>query len=573
MRIKGKARRWFCCFAAAAMALNGCSSASSTNERETGQEGVVLSAFVQQSISSESGIWDGWAAKRLYEDTNIRVDFAATGNAVEQKLKQYIAAGTLPDIVGFRDADQAQMALDAGLLLPLDDYKEFLPNIFQTPEYVKAVSYSRKYSSNGSGRLYMMPCSIGPAWYNAYNWMPMLQWNAYKQAGMPPIETLEDYLDVVEQMVAEKPETETGEKVYGFSLFSDWDKYSALEIAALSYLYGIDTEYVSPLMETNVITRETNSILNDDSFYKRALHFYFEANQRGLLDTDSRTQSYANLEKKFSEGRVMFSWFSWLSGTYNEIPQGHVNNQENPDGYVNIPASDMKIYEAPDQTIGRNWYFSISKNCKSIEKACELLNWIYDPEVEHYLYNGPEGSVWEYNEDGEPVVTQEGWDIINHKDEDIASLEEGGSFSDGIEPFNALGLQAASIMGDGYTISYRYWPSTLKKDMTLVQAEVNEFFGTETVADYLQQQGMTAKSTIAVNMIPTASDDVKTKVEAIGEVVRSISWEMVYAADEGEFEAYWNSMQEQAKSLGMERVENYYKKAWEEALRKTADYE
>lgn len=573
MRVNRKTGRWLCVFAAVAVTFGGCGNTGGTGGREQGQEGVVLSAFVQQSVSAESGIWDGWAAAKLYDDTNIRVDFAATGNAVEQKLKQYIAAGTLPDIIGFRDSDQAQMALDADLLLPLDDYKELLPNLFETEEYKKAVSYSRKYSSNGKGRLYMMPCSIGPSWYNAYNWMPMLRWDAYKQAGLPAVHTLEDYLDVVEKMVQANPETETGEKVYGFSLFSDWDKYSALEIAALSYLYGIDTEYVSPLMETNVITRTTSSILNEDSFYKRALRFYFEANQRGLLDPDSRTQSYANLEKKYSQGRVMFSWFSWLTGTYNEIPSGHVNDPENPDGYVNIPAEDMKIYQAPDQTIGRNWYFAISKHCKSIEKACEFLNWLYDPDVEQYLYNGPEGFVWEYGPGGEPMVTDEGWEIIDHKDEDRMPLEAGGSFEDGIHPFNAIGMQAATVMDNGYTISYRYWPATLRKDMTRVQEEVNEFLGTETVADYLNQRSMTVKSTIAVNMIPTASDDVKTKVEAIGEVVRNISWQMVYAADEEEFESYWRSMLEQAASLGMDRVESYYQRAWQEALRKTADYE
>ena len=111
-------------------------------------------------------------------------------------------------------------------------------------------------------------------------------------------------------MVELKPYTDSGEKVYGFSLFSDWDKYSALEIAALSYFYGIDTEYVSPLMETNVVTKETNCILREDSFYKRALRFYFMANQRGLLDPDSMTQSYSSLDKKFSEGRIMFSRLS-----------------------------------------------------------------------------------------------------------------------------------------------------------------------------------------------------------------------------------------------------------------------
>lgn len=556
------------------LALGGCASGEKQGaSAASAEQEVILSAFVQQAVTSDSGIWEGWAAQKLYNDTNLKVDFYATGTEVEQKLKQYIAAGTLPDIIGFKDLDQAQLAMDAGLLVPLDEYKDKLPAIFGTEEYQSAISYSMENTSNNTGKLYIMPTSVGPVSYNAYNWVPMLQWDAYKQAGMPKINTLEDYLDVVEKMVELKPYTDSGEKVYGFSLFSDWDKYSALEIAALSYFYGIDTEYVSPLMETNVVTKETNCILREDSFYKRALRFYFMANQRGLLDPDSMTQSYSSLDKKFSEGRIMFSWFSWLSGTYNIDSSGHVNNAQRPDGYANVPAGDMKIYEAPDQIIGRNWYFAISKNCREIDKACEFLNWIYDPEVERYLYNGPEGGVWNYNEDGEPVVTEEGWHVINNKAEDIMPVRWGGAFQDGTYLLNALGLQASTIMDDGYTIGYRYWPSSLNANATLMQKEVNEMLGTDTLAEYLYKNDMVAKSTIAVNMIPPASDEMETRINAIGEIVRDYSWQMVYAKDNTEFESLWTVMVEKAEKQGLYDVESYYQKAWENALTKAAEYE
>ncbi|MCR1843331.1 extracellular solute-binding protein [Murimonas intestini] len=556
------------------LALGGCASGEKQGaSAASAEQEVILSAFVQQAVTSDSGIWEGWAAQKLYNDTNLKVDFYATGTEVEQKLKQYIAAGTLPDIIGFKDLDQAQLAMDAGLLVPLDEYKDKLPAIFGTEEYQSAISYSMENTSNNTGKLYIMPTSVGPVSYNAYNWVPMLQWDAYKQAGMPKINTLEDYLDVVEKMVELKPYTDSGEKVYGFSLFSDWDKYSALEIAALSYFYGIDTEYVSPLMETNVVTKETNCILREDSFYKRALRFYFMANQRGLLDPDSMTQSYSSLDKKFSEGRIMFSWFSWLSGTYNIDSSGHVNNAQRPDGYANVPAGDMKIYEAPDQIIGRNWYFAISKNCREIDKACEFLNWIYDPEVERYLYNGPEGGVWNYNEDGEPVVTEEGWHVINNKAEDIMPVRWGGAFQDGTYLLNALGLQASTIMDDGYTIGYRYWPSSLNANATLMQKEVNEMLGTDTLAEYLYKNDMVAKSTIAVNMIPPASDEMETRINAIGEIVRDYSWQMVYAKDNTEFESLWTVMVEKAEKQGLYDVESYYKNAWENALTKAAEYE
>ena len=552
----------------------GTTQGGGTSDDGTREE-VPLTMFSQQSVTSESGIWQGWGAQKLYEDLTIKLDLYPTGNEVEQKLNQYLAGGSLPDIIGFKGLDQAQLAMDADMLLPLDEYKELLPNIFENSYYEDAVGYSQEYTSNGTGHLLIMPTAVGPASYNAYNWVPLLQWDAYKKIGMPEINTLEDYLDVVEQMVAVKPVTENGEKVYGFSLFSDWDKYTALEVSTLSFFYGIDTEYVSHLMETNVITKETKSILRDDSFYKRALKFYFDANQRGLLDPDSMTQTYSNVDAKYSAGRVMFSYFSWMTGSYNSTASGHVNNEEAPDGYASVLAKDMKLYDAPDQTIGRNWYYAISKNCKDVERACEFLNWLYDPEVIAYLSNGPEDLLWSYDENGEPKVKDpEGWEVIDKKTEALMPEEiGGGAFQDGVYAFNTLGISACTIMENGYSNSYRYWPSTLTRNPTLMKLEVNEWLGADTLAEYVIANDMVAKSTQAVNMITPISDELEMVVSQIGEIVKKYSWQMIYAKDEAEFETLWLTMQTEAEGLGMAQVVEYYENEWAKALEIVKDYE
>lgn len=552
----------------------GTTQGGGTSDDGTREE-VTLTMFSQQSVTSESGIWQGWGAQKLYEDLTIKLDLYPTGNEVEQKLNQYLAGGSLPDIIGFKGLDQAQLAMDADMLLPLDEYKELLPNIFENSYYEDAVGYSQEYTSNGTGHLLIMPTAVGPASYNAYNWVPLLQWDAYKKIGMPEINTLEDYLDVVEQMVAVKPVTENGEKVYGFSLFSDWDKYTALEVSTLSFFYGIDTEYVSHLMETNVITKETESILRDDSFYKRALKFYFDANQRGLLDPDSMTQTYSNVDAKYSAGRVMFSYFSWMTGSYNSTASGHVNNEEAPDGYASVLAKDMKLYDAPDQTIGRNWYYAISKNCKDVERACEFLNWLYDPEVIAYLSNGPEDLLWSYDENGEPKVKDpEGWEVIDKKTEALMPEEiGGGAFQDGVYAFNTLGISACTIMENGYSNSYRYWPSTLTRNPTLMKLEVNEWLGADTLAEYVIANDMVAKSTQAVNMITPISDELEMVVSQIGEIVKKYSWQMIYAGDEAEFETLWLTMQTEAEGLGMAQVVEYYENEWAKALEIVKDYE
>ncbi len=558
----------------AATPTTGAGETSSVTEVPQ-KEDLTLTAFVQQSASTESGIWTGWGAKKLYDDTKLKLEFYPSGDSTEEKLQQYLVAGTLPDLVGFKGQDQAQMAMDANMLVDLTEYKNLLPNIFESKYYKDAVAYTEKYVSKDTGKLLIMPTAIGASTTESLNWVPQLQWSLFKKAGMPAVNTLEDYLDVVDKMVKLKPKTADGEKVYGFSLFSDWDNLTAKEISTLSFFYGIDTEYVSQLMETNIITKETNSLLDENSFYKRALKFYYEANQRGLLDPDSATQTYSNVDAKYSAGRVMFSWFSWMTGTYNSNASGHVTNAEDPDGYAAVIANDMKLYDAPDQTIGRNWYFGISKNCKDIERACELLNWMYDPEVQMYLGNGPEGTIWKNNDKGEPeIIDPAGYDIVlNQKEAMMPDDIGGGTFESGQYAFNTLGLNAATIMDNGFTKSYRYWPSYLNRNPNELKKEQIKWMGENTVAQYALKKNLTAKSTQAVNMIPTLSDDMQMTVTQIGEIVKKFSWQMVYAKDEAEFNSLWDTMVKQAKGLGLDDVTAYYKQAWADALVKVADYE
>jgi hypothetical protein len=564
--------------AAAVVMVPKLPAAGNQAKEETGD--VTITAFVQSSASTESGIWQGWGAKKLYDDLNIKVDFLPTSREVAQKLQQYLAAYDLPDVVGFNQKDQGQRALDAEALLPLDQYEDKLPALFKSGYYNNAIAYSRDTLSLETGHLYLMPFAIGPTGYNSFNWQPLLQWDAWKKAGGVVPKTLEDYLDIVEAMVKVKPVTPHGEKVYGFSLSINWDKYSAAQVSTLSFMYGIDTEYVSYLMESNVLTRKINSILADDSFYHRALRFYFNANQRGLFDPDSMTQTYSNLDAKYSAGRVLFSHFSWMTGSYNASASGYVNNVQAPDGYVPVVADDMKLYIAPNQTIGRAGYYGLSKNLvkepKKLDAALAFLNWIYTPEVNAYLMNGPEGLIWGKSASGEPEIINvpEKTAIFEKNSEPLMPSEiGGGAFRDGTWAINYTGLQAPVVMPNGFTVGFRYWPSYLFRNQTVLQRDWNNVFGANSLQEYVDAKGLKANSTQAVSMVPPVTGDLEMVVTQIGEVVKKYSWQMVYAASQAQFNSLWNQMKVEAGGLGLDKVVDYYTDGWNKALELVSKYE
>lgn len=551
---------------ACSLLLGGCVKTTSL-EKEVGRNNLVT-AFIQQANTS-SCIWKGWGAQRLQEDTGLSLELASSGTQAEDKLKLYMSSGTIPDIIGFKNLNQAKLYMDAGLLLSLDEKKDLLPAIFQDPNYAQAIAYSREQLSNDSDNLLLMPVSIGTVAEDDYKSMPMLQWTAFKRCGLPQIDTMEDYLDVVEEMLKEKPLSNAGEVMYGFSLYQD-DEGISVHTSALAYLYGLDLYSVSPFMETDMNDGSISSILEEGSFFKRALHFYFAANQKGLLDADSRNQTYSNLERKVSSGRVMLTLNRQMAEDYNEKQAGWGNSNRMLDGYAPLPAKDMKIFQESERVVGQNAYFAIHKNSSRVEDACKLLNWLYEEDTQFYLYNGPEGIIWEYDTSGQPRVTEEGEAVLtNH----FSQLGDNlGTLAEGTAPFGELGRTRASLTTGGYALHHKYWE---KEDNTIrwaLDEELLDFYGTASFQEYLEENAMTVKATDAVYMVAAAPDNLYKILREVGNIVDTYSWHLIFASDEADFERLWQEMKQKAYDSGMEQVEKYYRVAWADALMQAGKY-
>ena len=56
------------------------------------------------------------------------------------------------------------------------------------------------------------------------------------------------------------------------------------------------------------------------------------------------------------------------------------------------------------------------------------------------------------------------------------------------------------------------------------------------------------------------------------EMVQELSWNMIYAETEEEFEQLWAEMLQRGEALGMEQLNAYYQKEWKQALEKEKVY-
>ena len=490
--------------------LAGCAggqTVGSTQGTEDVVKGTIVTAYIQQADSPAS-VWKGGEASRLYEDTGLILEFYDAKGQTAEELKLRLASGTIPDIIGFSGREQAQLYIDAGLLLPLNEYQELLPSLFEEEDYETALEWS-VYVSGGEDLL-LAPLSVGKAGEEEYRSMPMLLKSAWERAGSPCVSALEDYLDVIGQMKKAKPTSNVGESMYGICLWQGDGKISE-HAASLAWMYGIDMQTVSPLMEISMDTNAIGSILEEDGFYKRAVHFYYEANKRGLLDPDSPNQTVGNVERKMNAGRVLFA--------VDAGNGGFLRSTEGTEEYLPLPAQDMQLYLEPDHIVGTGACLAVNKYSERAEDAVKLLNWLYDEENMAYLYKEAEG--------------------------------ESGSFG-------VLGRTPVSLAEEGYDLGSEYRTAGTEGQQN---------------AENDRKSWETVRASTAVYMVKTLSPELSRISDEIEGLVYKAFWNMVYAQDEEEFEAVWRTLKEEAEKLGMARLTSFYKQAWSEALERAETME
>lgn len=150
--------------------------------------------------------------------------------------------------------------------------------------------------------IYAIPSEVSAngAYVSSEGYGPYIRWDLYKKLGYPEVDTLEDLLPVLKEMQERYPTTENGAKTYGFSFFKDWDDNMMNAVKQPCFMYGYD-EYGVVLAKAD--GSDYQSIIEDDSIYVRMLNFFYEANQMGLIDPKSASQSYDQCFDKYGRDR------------------------------------------------------------------------------------------------------------------------------------------------------------------------------------------------------------------------------------------------------------------------------
>ena len=497
-----------------------------------------------------------WFTDILRDEIGVELDFLDTSGAdMEQLVMALKAARDLPDIICFAAATDLNNAAEAGLLLNMDDHQDKLPDVYGE-HFQHAVAFYRDHRNGGREGLYGMPTGVGRQHHINYNFH--LRWDLYQAVGAPTIDSLEAYLPVLKQMMEHYPETADGHRTYGLSIFPEWDGNNMLFAAALSGTYGWDSEYVNPLVEVQVDgSGDPRSILDENSTYMRFVRFFYNANQMGVLDPDSATQTWPTVEDKYKQGRVFLSPWSWAIGGYNVLENIDV---ENFTGYQPVWADDFRVAIYPDSPTGRDWSMSMSADPTNLDGALRYFNFMYSFNGMDIVMNGPQGVLWDVDASGVRYRTEQGWNILQNDLE----LPGGGKLGDAFNIINNMTISNDTINpASGQPMSSDKWDDVIGYEPTRLvadwRAKNDGFLDSLARGEAL---GLTIKSHPATHMVAPVPEDMQITMASIGNIIQTNSWLMVYASSEAEFDQIWRDTVERTNAMGIDEIIEWSTREW-----------
>lgn len=571
--------------ASLAFSLFGCGSSTgenkkndSTTQATTGQaptttevkkEPVHLTILWREEAAATNinNFKDNPVYQKLQEVTNTTFEILGWNN---DKLKISIAGGDLPDLVCVEDVNSKTL-FDAKLIVdmkPLID-KTGSENLLYCPARIK---YQQDYLKT-DGIYFLTPTASGPEVTPGFNLKqdvgPTIRWDYYKELGMPSIQSLDDLLDVLEEMVKRHPTTPEGKKVYAFSNLNDW--------SGGLWSYGMldNVSGVACYNELVDVAREDQKIINE--FYGKRNPYYQGARimnkafRKGLVHPDAFTMKMVDFEAAALKGEILYN-----SAVYGfEKANVELMKGDNPTSFITIPFDFGYSYSdvAPRNNLpsylgvrgmsGKNW--SVTKNCKNPEGTVEFLNYCFSAEGSRLLYNGLEGVHWEYV-NNKPVLKQETIDMLLAGGD---PLNKSGAFGGQGSLGFLAGKNKSVVHPDGELVNLQNVTSTYKKMMNPVQADYAASYGVEYPYEAFVKKYKEGKQKFnpdykAINM-PGLPEDMKRIYTKITDVlVKGLPKTIIVPKTDEEFEAAFNKLKEELNDAGAQELYKWTAERFEE---------
>lgn len=527
---------------------------ASTGSESSSDSGETLVLDVFSGPSNFMGTQGGWYGKLIKDKFNIELNIispnvAGGGNTLYQTRS---AAGDLGDLI-IVSRDQFRDVVKAGLVADITDK---MADAQYLSDFQLGIDGLKEYLE--TDKVYGIPtwCSTrSPSEPDIAGLDPTdgtyLRFDYFSEIGAPDLKTYEDLLDALRQMQDAHPTTESGQKIYGLSFFKDWDGGNMKMANCLTNQLGYSIDSTGFILKNGDGT-ESVSIIDKSGAYYRSLEILFTANQMGLVDPDSSSQTWDDYTAKVANGAVLFAPWPWASIT-------HFNDQAKENegiGYAFVPVEEAKYWVNGCNPYGGDGnVIGIGSGVENLDRVFEFLDWYASVENTSCYEStmGPEGYLWDIV-DGKSVPNEQGQLFLQSPSEYEAPAEMGGGlFMDGMIQTNTIIRSTRDTNPEtGESIVYEGWASIIEDNRTVLDDNWTERYGSENPKEYVLSNGMYELSPGCLLNLPVEPSELATTRTACSETLINASWKMIFAKDRAEFDQIWDDMVEEMYGLGYE---------------------
>lgn len=524
-----------------------CPAAAEANPYEE-----FLTMEVMVASGAFSGLQTGWFAKILKDKFNMEFNIVNLASD-PGLLSTRTLTGDVGDLVAIHYTAIKDL-FDAGLLLDVSEYADRAGNY--AAAFPQGVQFPKDYL--GTDGLYGMGFSV-TSQKDAYVFdgnacLTYLRMDAYDAIGAPEIKTAEDLVQVLTAMCKAVDDTKGG-PVYALPLFADWDGNQGLACAKW-YTQFLGCHQLQQYLHYDLRTGTMYNLLSDDGPYKKALQFFFELNQNGVLEPNlpGTADIWGAKAETVPFAMIFNDWYVGADYRAEGI------------GYMPVVIDEYTYvaqYLDPKAVGNVTGMFAFGSHCKDPGRLLDFIDWLATPEGTMIQTNGPEGLAWEYGANGIPVLTPYGIEagLLIGSMQSLPVPEEfgGGNLGDGNLQLPRLcttnyGLEINPE--NNYPYRAKFWESP---DLSRTDLEWREFTGCVSIDEYISQSGSYVKTPV-VGTYPL--DNVDSELQAIydacGTAIENASWRMIIAADQNMFDAIWAEVTQECMDYGWADLMAFY---------------
>lgn len=529
--------------------LSGCGS----------KKDEVITLDVYSQLANYSGIQTGWIADILEEKFKVKLNIIPEGSGVYETRME---SGNLGDIVVWaNDNDKYPNAVKNGLLYDWNEddlVGEFGPDIKanmqdalkKNQELTSTITEGESDALYGFG--HNVATSGGDHESFFYTWD--IRWDLYKELDYPEINNLEDYEQLLKDMVRLCPKDDSGNKTYAISLWPDWSDSMVMYVKSMATAYYGFDELGIGLYDSQ--TGTYHDALEENGPYLTMLKFFNNLYQDGLVDPDSMTQTYDKMIEKVQDGGTMFSIFNY-SGYIAYNKPAHTS-----EGKGMFP---MKPKEATPivygmNTAGGDHVWTIGAKSEYSELCMEVINYFCTPEGRMTVDYGPQGVTWDYDKEGNTYFTELGTTCNKNKQTKMGDPYKG-SFQDGtLQIVNTTwSADASNPDSNGETYNSDNWKSNIVDAKSDIEQDWRDTTGAKSINEYMENSKEFVVAPGTSFSQTQKENEFKTTWAQVTDELKNGSWRAIYAESDKEYDKIVADMVNKCNSYGYEECVSWSK--------------